>query len=59
MSIPLIKRQIKGKNLKLRGFLISFSAANPCEAKNTYLSLLVNLLVNDIKENLACQATVD
>ncbi len=44
--------------LKLRGFLISFSAANTCEAKNTYLSLLVNLLVNDIKENLAYQATV-
>ena len=45
--------------LKLRGFLISFSAANLCEAKNRYLLLRLGLLTNDIEENLVCPAVVD
>jgi hypothetical protein len=37
---------IKSKALKLRGFTISFSAANPCEAKDS-------LLTNGIKRSQA------
>ena len=43
--------------LKLRGFLLSFSTANPCEAKNRYLLLQSDLLTNGIKENQVYPAT--
>ncbi len=52
-------RQIKGKTLILRAFILSFSAVNPCEAKNRYLSLQSGLLTNGIKESQVCQVTVD
>ncbi len=45
--------------LKLRGFLLSFSATNPCEAKSRYLLLQSGLLTNGIKESQAYQITVD
>jgi hypothetical protein len=46
-------------SLKLRGFLVSFSATNPCEARNRYLLLQSGLLINGIKESQVCQVTVD
>ena len=45
--------------LKLRGFSISFSAVNPCEAKNRYLLLQSGLLTNGIKGSQAYPVTVD
>jgi hypothetical protein len=45
--------------LKLRGFLLSFSATNPCEAKSRYLLLQSGLLTNGIKESLDYPATAD
>ena len=45
--------------LKLRGFTISFSAANPCEARNKYLLLPSGLLTNGTKENSDYPVAVD
>ena len=50
---------VKQGKLKLRGFLVSFSAANPCEAKNRYLLLQSGLPTNGIRENQDCPVTVD
>jgi len=50
---------VNGFWLKLRGFLLSFSATNPCEAKSRYLLLQSGLLTNGIKESQAYQVTVD
>jgi len=47
------------KILKLRGFLVSFSAANPCEAKNRYLLLPSGLLTNGTEENPDYPVAVD
>jgi len=43
--------------LKLRAFTISFSAANPCEARNRCLSLRSSHPTNDRKENQDYLAT--
>ena len=45
--------------LKLRGFTISFSAANPCEARNRYLLLPSGLLTSGTKENPDYPVAVD
>ena len=37
--------------LKLRGFTINFSGANPCEAKSRYLPLISGRPTNDTKGN--------
>jgi hypothetical protein len=52
-------RQIKRKTLKLRAFILSFSVANPCEAKSMYLSLRSGHPTNDTKGNQDCPAAVD
>jgi hypothetical protein len=52
-------RQIKGKTLKLRAFILSFSVANPYEAKSMYLSLRSGYPTNDTKGNQDCPAAVD
>ncbi len=45
--------------LKLRDFLVSFSAINPCEARNRHLLLQSGLPTNGTKENLDYPVAVD
>ena len=44
--------------LKLRGFLVSFSAANPYGARNTYLLLQLRLPTNGMRETQLYPVTV-
>jgi hypothetical protein len=57
--ILLCAAKIKRLTLKLRGFIIRFSAARPCGAGNRRLLLRSTPLVNDMRESLLCLAAVD
>ena len=45
--------------LKLRAFSIRVAAANPCAAKNMYLSLQSALPITNIKQNQVYPTTAD
>jgi hypothetical protein len=52
-------RKVKKKRLKLRDFIVRFSAVNPCVAKNRYLLLQSALPISGLKQNKDRQATAD
>jgi len=56
-SSAMLLEQTFDAGVKLRGFLASFFAVNPCEAKSRYLSLQSGLSTNGIRESQDCLAT--